>query len=63
MSVEKACRVCRYVSTGAESCPACGSSELTDNWSGFAIIINPEASQLANQLDVKMTGKYAIKIK
>ncbi len=63
MSVEKACRSCRYVSSGAENCPACGSSELTDNWSGFVIIMDPEASDLAKQMVVKMSGKYALKIK
>jgi len=63
MSVEKACRMCRYVSIGAENCPVCGSSELTDNWAGFIIIINPETSQLAKYLDVKMAGKYALKVK
>jgi len=55
--------MCRYVSIGAENCPACGSSELTDNWAGFIIIINPETSQLAKYLDVKMAGKYALKVK
>ncbi len=63
MTNEKACRVCRYVSVGAETCPACGSNDLTEQWSGFVIITSVENSELGKILGVKMTGKYAVRIK
>ncbi|MEM0438347.1 MAG: transcription elongation factor subunit Spt4 [Candidatus Micrarchaeia archaeon] len=63
MAVEKACRMCRYVSTGAETCPACGSSDLTDQWTGFIIVTNVESSEMAKVLSAKMAGKYAVRIK
>ena len=63
MPNEKACRMCRFITLGGDSCPSCGSADLTENWSGFAVIIDPEKSELAKLLDVKMAGKYAIRIK
>lgn len=63
MAVEKACRMCRYVSMGAETCPACGSSDLTDQWTGFIIITNVESSEMTKVLSAKMAGKYAVRIK
>jgi len=61
--IEKSCRGCRFVSTGAETCPSCGSSDLTDQWSGFVIILDAEKSDLAKIIEAKMPGKYAIRIK
>ncbi|MGB9635531.1 MAG: transcription elongation factor subunit Spt4 [Candidatus Micrarchaeia archaeon] len=63
MTEEKACRNCRYISMGAETCPVCGSSDLSDNWSGVIVIINPETSDLAKIIDAKVSGKYAVRIK
>lgn len=63
MAIEKACRRCRYVSTGADKCPACGSDDLTENWAGFVIIIDPQHSEFASIIDAKMAGKYALRIK
>lgn len=60
--VEKACKVCRFISKGPK-CPACGSSSLTDKWSGIIYIVNPEKSEVAKKLGIKLAGKYAAKIK
>ncbi len=59
---EKACRNCRFITT-EDKCPACGSTDLTDNWSGFVIILNPEKSELGKAMEVKLPGKYAVRIK
>jgi DNA-directed RNA polymerase subunit E" len=59
---EKACKACRFISKGP-TCPACGNAKLTDRWSGFIYIVNPETSDVAKRLGFKVPGKYAAKIK
>ncbi len=58
---EKACKECRRLVQGRE-CPACKTTDLTKNWEGMAIIVNPE-SELAETLNIKTPGKYAIKMR
>lgn len=61
--MEKACKVCRFVSKGVPKCPICGSEKLTDRWSGLLYFVNPETSEVAKRIGVKTPGKYAAKIK
>ncbi len=61
--MDKACKVCRFVSRGSPKCPNCGSEKLTDRWSGLLYIVNSETSEIAKRIGVKMPGKYAAKIK
>ena len=61
--VEKACKVCRFISKGQQKCPTCGSDRLTDRWSGLLYIVNPDASEVAQKLGIKVPGRYAAKIK
>ena len=63
MAVDKACRRCRYISSGADKCPACGSDDLTENWAGFVIVMDAEKSEFAKLVEARMSGKYAIRIK
>ncbi|MFP4116505.1 MAG: transcription elongation factor subunit Spt4 [Candidatus Aenigmatarchaeota archaeon] len=58
---EKACKECRRLIQGSE-CPACKTSDLTKNWEGMAIIIDPE-SELAQTIGIETPGKYAIKMR
>jgi RNA polymerase subunit RPABC4/transcription elongation factor Spt4 len=44
---EKACRNCRLVISHGDTCPSCGSKDLTTKWSGYAIVINAEKSSIA----------------
>ncbi len=60
--MEKACKVCKYISSGEVKCPLCGSDKLTDKFSGLVIIVNPEISDIAKKLNIKAPGKYAAKI-
>ena len=56
-----ACRKCKFVTTG-KVCPACKSSELTPDWNGIVLVVNPENSQIAQTLGITSKGKYAIKV-
>ena len=60
---EKACRNCRLVISHGDTCPSCGSKDLTTKWSGYAIVINAEKSSIAKLLGVKLNSTYAINIK
>jgi len=60
--VDKACRVCHTV-TEANACPECKSTDLSDDFSGIVVIINPEHSSIAKVMDIKKSGRYAVRIR
>lgn len=58
------CREChRVVDAGAETCPSCGSSSLTEDWAGYVVILHPETSEIAEQMEVTEPGEYALKVR
>ena len=59
---EKACKNCRYISNGPV-CPNCKSTNLSDDWTGLAIIIDPEKSEIAKTMRIKATGRYAVRVR
>jgi DNA-directed RNA polymerase subunit E" len=44
-------------------CPVCKGSELSEDFLGFAIILDASKSQLAEKMNIKEAGKYALKIR
>lgn len=60
---EKACKECRLIISHGDTCPICGSKDLTNKWSGYMIILNAEKSQIAQKFSLKMNSTYAINIK
>lgn len=58
---EFACRKCRTLTT-EKACPNDGSTELSNEWSGLIIIINPERSLVAKTLGITKAGRYALKV-
>jgi DNA-directed RNA polymerase subunit E" len=62
-SKQLACRKCKFVFSGDEKkCPVCGSTDLSDEWSGLVIIMDP-ASRLAEVIGAKREGRYAIRVR
>lgn len=59
----KACRECKRIIEHDEKCPACGSEELSDRFSGLLIVLDPEKSEIAKIAEVKAPGRYAVKVK
>jgi len=57
-----ACRECHRV-TRDEVCPACGSENLSDDWSGYVVIVEPDESEIAEKMEVELAGKYALKVR
>lgn len=60
--VEKACEKCNRV-VEEDVCPVCGDSALSDDWMGYAIILNPEDSQIAEKMGVNTPGRYALRVR
>ena len=63
MAKPKACKLCKTIVEPGEGdkCPSCGSKELTEGFKGRIIVMNPEKSELAQKLDLKNKGNFAIK--
>ena len=61
MAKELACRNCKCV-TATKICPSCKSTDLSPDWSGIALIVNPSTSKIAETLGITKEGKYAIKV-
>jgi DNA-directed RNA polymerase subunit E" len=57
---EKACRKCGLIISHGGTCPLCNSSELTNKWNGYIIMLNAEKSELAKLLSIKVNSTYAI---
>ncbi len=60
MAREMACRKCKFITIG-KVCPACKSSDLTRDWNGMILVVDPANSQIAKTLGITEKGKYAIK--
>ncbi len=60
----KACRKCRsLVPKEATRCPVCGSTDLSEDWEGVIVVLDPEKSLIAKKMDITRSGKYAIKVR
>ena len=61
MAREMACRKCKAVTTG-KICPICKSSDLTPDWNGIVLVVDPTNSAISKTLGITQNGKYAIKV-
>ncbi len=61
MAREMACRKCKFVTIG-KVCPACKSSDLTPDWNGIVLVVDPSNSQIARTLGITEKGKYALRV-
>ena len=60
MVKRKACKSCKLFVSGNQ-CPICKGSDFTTGWKGRIIIFNAEASEIADKLEIKVKGEYAVK--
>ena len=58
----KACPKC-HVITRNQTCPNCKKTNLSDDFSGLVIIVNPKNSGIAKVMEIKKKGKYALKVR
>jgi RNA polymerase subunit RPABC4/transcription elongation factor Spt4 len=57
----KACKICKQIYEGKDKCPKCDSKESTETFKGKIYITNPEKSEIAQKLNIKSKGDFAIK--
>jgi len=62
MAKLKACKNCNTIYEG-DKCPSCFSKDSTDGFKGKISILNPEKSEIAQKLNLKNKGTFAIKTK
>jgi DNA-directed RNA polymerase subunit E" len=58
----RACRTCKNISNET-ICPVCRGTELSDDYSGLLVVLDPENSLLAEKLNTNKAGNYALKIR
>ena len=56
-----ACKKCRFIYEEGEKCPKCGSTSFTENWKGKIEIVDPEKSEISQQIKLAEKGTYTIK--
>jgi len=61
MAKPKACKLCKIIVEEGDKCPNCGSKEITESFKGRIVVMNPEKSELAQKLNLKEKGNFAIK--
>jgi len=61
----KACRKCRAIQSDKSNprCERCNSIDLTEDWSGIVVVIEPEMSEIAKKLGISEVGEFALKIR
>lgn len=59
---EKVCRKCKRFVSGSV-CPVCNQSNFSRSWKGVVIINDPQGSEIAQTLGIKVPGKYCIWVK
>jgi len=61
MPKDKACKICNAVYESGEKCPKCDSKESTEGFKGRIVVLDPEKSEVAQKLNLKEKGNFAIK--
>ena len=61
MPKEKACKVCSTIYEDETKCPKCDSKESIEGFKGRIVVIDPEKSEIAQKLNLKEKGNFAIK--
>jgi len=44
-------------------CPVCGSTDYATEWKGEIVVFNPEKSEIAKFANIKLPGRYALKLR
>jgi DNA-directed RNA polymerase subunit E" len=60
MVKQRACKICKTIHE-EDKCPKCNSKEHTESFKGRIVVMNPEKSVIAQKLNIKEKGNFAIK--
>lgn len=56
----KVCKECGYMTT-EKQCPMCSSKQFVEKHKGSVLVLDSKNSQVAQTLNIKNNGKYALK--
>ena len=56
-----ACKTCNML-TEQSSCPNCGGA-LSKEWQGYVIILDYSRSEIAEKMNIKVNGTFALKVR
>lgn len=59
---EQACRQCHAI-TDEDECPACHSDDLSNDFLGYVIVMDPESSVIARKMQIEAPGTFALKVR
>lgn len=59
---KKVCKKCKLFVEGSE-CPLCKGNQFSTNWQGRLAIIDANKSVIAQKIEIKSKGEYAIKVR
>jgi DNA-directed RNA polymerase subunit E" len=59
--VTKACTRCHRIMED-DRCAICNIA-TSKNWSGFLIVVDPEHSAIAKELNITLPGEYALRVR
>lgn len=62
MPKQRACKICKTIHE-KEKCPKCDSKEFTEGFKGRVVVLDPEKSEIAQKINLKEKGNFAIKTK
>ncbi|MGD2200410.1 MAG: transcription elongation factor subunit Spt4 [Candidatus Bathyarchaeota archaeon] len=60
--MSRACKMCKII-TDENSCPICRGTDLSDDFSGLLVVLDPDGSQMAQKMEIKEEGHYALRIR
>lgn len=59
---EKPCKECGLLNDPKnKECDNCGSNQFLDKYKGQVVVFDAENSEVASKLDIKSSGKFALK--
>ena len=61
MPKSKACKICNTIFEQGEKCPKCESKEITESFKWRIVLLDPEKSEIANKINIKEKGNFALK--
>jgi DNA-directed RNA polymerase subunit E" len=62
MAKKKACKKCKLFVEG-DTCPICASTNFTTSWQGRLFVKDVEKSMIGENVQIKVKGEYAIKVR
>ena len=62
MAKKKACKKCKLFVEGSQ-CPNCKGNNFTTSWQGRLLVTDVNYSMIAEKINIKVKGEYAIKVR